>query len=83
MQNRLKHWRRAAVVGIALLLVAGLSGIKPRGAQAKPPGYTFTPIAFLDHPAPGGGTLINDFEPGGLNNRGDVIFGADLGTTDF
>ena len=57
MQNRLKHWRRAAVVGIALLLVAGLSGIKLRGAQAKPPGYTFTPIAFLDHPAPGGGTL--------------------------
>src|SRR5207247_7379782 len=80
MKNRLKHWRSAAVVGIALLFVAGLSGIKPRGAQAKPLGYTFTPIAFLDDPAPGGGTFVNDFEPGGLNSHGDMAFGADVST---
>jgi hypothetical protein len=80
MKNRLKHWRSAAVVGIALLFVAGLSGIKPCGAQAQPLGYTFTPVAFLDDPAPGGGTFVNDFEPGGLNSHGDMAFGADVST---
>ncbi len=80
MKNRLKNWRSAAVVGIALLLVAGLSGIKPRGAQAKPPAYTFTPIAFLGDPAPGGGTFTFDFEPYGINNGGEVLFVADLTT---
>ena len=80
MKNRLKNWRSTAAVGIALLLVAGLSGIKPRGAQAKPPGYTFTPVAFLGDPAPGGGTFVNDFEPGGLNSHGDMAFGADVST---
>ena len=78
--NRLKHWRSAAVVGIALLLVAGLSGIKPWGAEAKPLGYTFTPVAFLGDPAPGGGTFVNDFEPGGLNSHGDIAVGADVST---
>jgi hypothetical protein len=69
----------AAVVGIALLLAAALSGI-PREAQAKPPGYNFTLIATLDKPAPGGGTFVNDFEPGGLNSQGDIAFGADVST---
>src|SRR5712692_235381 len=80
MQNRLKNWRSAAVVGSALLVVAGLSGIKPHGAQAKPAEYTFTPIAFLDKPAPGGGKFTFDFEPYGINNRGEVAFAADLTT---
>jgi hypothetical protein len=41
-------------------------------------------LATLGDPAPGPGNpgfLINDFEPGGLNNNGAVIYGADLGTT--
>lgn len=80
MRNRLRNWRSAAVVGIALLLVAGQSGIKTRGAQAKPSGYTFTPVAFLGDPAPGGGTFVNDFEPGGLNSDGDMAVGADVST---
>src|SRR5262245_26964655 len=67
-------------IGIALLLAAGLGGIKPRDAQAKPPGYTFTLIAALGDPAPGGGTFVNDFEPGGLNSQGDMAFGADAST---
>jgi hypothetical protein len=39
-------------------------------------------LATLESPAPGGaGYFINDFEPNGLNNHGDVLFVADLGTT--
>jgi len=81
MQNRPKHWSSAAVVGIALLVVAGLSGINPPGAQVKPLAYTFTPIAFLGDPAPGGGIFfVHDFEPSGLNSHGDIAFGADVST---
>jgi hypothetical protein len=67
-------------IGITLLLIAGLGGIKPHDAQAKPPGYTFTKIAKLGDatPLPGGGPFINDFEPGGLNSQGDMAFGADV-----
>jgi hypothetical protein len=38
-------------------------------------------LATLGEPAPGPGAagfLINDFEPNGLNNHGDVLYGADL-----
>src|SRR5215831_9584363 len=41
-------------------------------------------LATLGSPAPGPGAagfLINDFEPNGLNNKGEALFGADLGTT--
>jgi len=69
-----------AAAGVALLLVTGLSGIKPHDAQATPPGYTFTKIATLGDAAPGGGTFVNDFEPGGLNSQGDMAFGADVST---
>src|SRR5215475_7113216 len=75
-----QRYRRsaAAVMGIFLLLVGGLPGTEPRVVQARPVGYAFTALAFLDDPAPGGGKYITDFEAGGLNNRGDVLFGADL-----
>ena len=65
-------------MGISLLLVAGLTGTELRGAQANPAGYVFKVVAFLGDPAPGGGKLITDFEPGSINSRGDVVFGADL-----
>jgi hypothetical protein len=54
----------------------------PRDALAKPAEYTFTPLAFLGDLAPGpeGGSFRNDFEPGGINNRGDLVFGADVTT---
>jgi hypothetical protein len=73
--------RSAAAAGLALLLVAALSGI-PRNAQAKPPGYAFTLVASLGDALPGqqGGTFVNDFEPGGLNSKGDMAFGTDVST---
>src|SRR5436190_10579099 len=62
----------ATVLALALALVpvalAGLSG------------YSFTPIAFLGDPVPGGGNFINDFEPTAINNRGEVGFTADVTT---
>jgi hypothetical protein len=55
-------------------------GAKPRAALAKPPGYAFAPIAFLDSSAPGGGNFTFDFEPSGINNSGEAAFTADLTT---
>ncbi len=65
---------------LVLLFAAGLYGALPRTALAEPKAYTFTPLAFLGDPVPGGGNFFFDFEPGGVNNRGEVSFGADLTT---
>ena len=45
-------------------------------------GLSFQILATLGDPLPGaaGGTFVNDFEPGGLNNHGDSAFGADAST---
>jgi hypothetical protein len=80
MKNILEYWRSAGVSGIALLLTAGLCATELGDAQAEAAGHIFTPVAFLGDPAPGGHTFVNDFEPGGLNSRGDMAFGADIGT---
>jgi len=80
MRNRITHWS-GAVVGSALLVVAALGMITPHSPQAQSAAYTFTLLATLNEPAPGGGFHINDFEPGALNNRGDFIYGTDLGTS--
>src|SRR6266550_834499 len=62
----------AAVVALTLVLVpVALAGLA---------GYSFTPIAFLDNPAPGGGNFTFDFEPSAINNRGEVGFTADVTT---
>ncbi len=41
---------------------------------------SFQVLARLGDPVAGAGFRINDFEPNGLNNRGDVLYGDDLGT---
>ena len=62
----------AAIAALALALVpVALAGLA---------GYSFTPIAFLDNPAPGGGNFTFDFEPSAINNRGEVGFTADVTT---
>jgi hypothetical protein len=79
----------AAVVAIAITLalvpaaLAGMMRTKKTHSAAlgKPSAYSFTPIAFLDNPAPGGGSFTFDFEPSALNNRGEIPFTADV-TTD-
>ncbi len=49
--------------------------------------FSFKPLAFLGDTFPGGaipgagtGQFTFDFEPGGINNKGQVVFGADLST---
>jgi hypothetical protein len=77
--------KTAAIVALALTLAlvpVALAGQmrtkKTHSALGKPSAYSFTTIAFLDNPAPGGGNFTFDFEPYAINNRGEVAFTADV-----
>src|SRR5947208_137757 len=73
--------RSTIFIALSVLLVA--TGGVGQGGTADPDrdAYSFTLLATLGEPAPGGGNHINDFETGAVNNRGDVIYGTDLGTS--
>ena len=59
-------------------LLAAAATLQAASVLGAPPAYTFTPITFIGDPIPGGGSTFNyDFEPTGLNNRGQVAFTAD------
>jgi hypothetical protein len=45
-------------------------------------GFTYKAVAFLDTPAPGGGKLVNDFEAGAINEKGEVAFIVDYNEGD-
>ncbi len=64
-----------------LLAAVGVTALLCAPVQAERATYVFKKVAELGVPAPGGGNHINDFEPGAINNRGDVIYGTDLGTS--
>jgi len=66
--------------GVALVVVGLLADSTPRVTLAQPNGFDITLIATLGEPAPGGGNFTFDFEPSGVNSRGDVAFTADLTT---
>jgi hypothetical protein len=68
----------ARTVMFLLLGLVGSAAISSVNSQAA--GYTYTKVAVLGETAPGGSQYINDFEPGQINNRGDVIYVADLST---
>lgn len=74
--------RTRALVPIALLLTMPGLGL----LQAQHVSYSFTRLATLGEkatliPPPSGPAFhINDFEPGAINNHGDVVYGTDLGT---
>src|SRR5437016_11540892 len=74
--KRSKH-----IFQISVLLAA------PVVLHAQAPNWSFTKLATLGDPAhlnppPAGPAFhINDFEPGAINNRGDVVYGTDLGTS--
>src|SRR4051794_16337079 len=89
MMNTFRSQRRIGNLGIsswtavaALLALIGL-GVS-WGQQSS---YTFTRLATLGEKSilvsPPAGPIfhINDFEPGGLNNSGDVVYATDLGTS--
>ncbi len=71
---------RTSIVRLAPWMVLGLIAMPLAFVQAESVSYSFTELVELGKPVPGG-ILINDFEVGGLNNSGDVITGADIGTS--
>jgi hypothetical protein len=61
---------------LSLLALVGFMGVN--SVKSQPGGYTYTKIAALGEIAAGGIQYFFDFEPGQINNRGDVIYVADL-----
>ena len=66
---------------LAALMAAWI--VSPVWGNTSTDAYGFQPLAFLDDPAPGTGNVrfTFDFEPGSLNNRGELAFGADLSSS--
>ena len=58
--------------------VTGDAAPAEEAASAK--SYGFALLGANGSPAPGGGTYANDFEPGGLNSRGQYSYAADVST---
>jgi hypothetical protein len=83
--KRSQRWRPIASI-TALLAVVALMPVwaQNNGKQQGGEGYSFQVLAVLGGNAPpvGGGNdgvaFTFDFEPGEINNRGQVTFGADL-----
>jgi hypothetical protein len=77
--------RGCSLIGtlLAIALLLTISG--PALPQAPQVSYSFAKLETLGDKTPSHlyhiNYHINDFEPGGLNNRGDVIYGTDLGTS--
>src|ERR1044072_4803126 len=67
------------IVGYLVTPVAVLTLYLP--VVAQPGSYAYTKLATLGDAAPAGAFHINDFETGAINNRGDVIYGTDVGTS--
>jgi hypothetical protein len=65
---------------VGTLVLAALVAGRPVSVAQAAPGYVFEKLATLGDPAPKGGFHINDFEPQGINNRGDVMFATDMST---
>jgi hypothetical protein len=62
-----------------LSLIAMFVGLSSVNSRAD--GYTYRKIASRGDTAPGGSQFSFDFEPGQINDRGDLDFVADLGAT--
>jgi hypothetical protein len=78
-RNRYR-WVALALASAALALAAALVGASAGHALTGAQGFSFTPIAVLGDPAPGGGSFTFDFEPSAINNSGEVAFTADVTT---
>jgi hypothetical protein len=75
--KRHTFWQRiVAVVGVALLVA--VMGSRSPDVLADPKGFVFTPLVFLGDPTPGGDTFLAAFTSNVINDRGDVLFGANV-----
>src|SRR5271165_3680137 len=61
-----------------LALAAALAAATTANLQAAP--FTYRLVASLGQTAPGGAQYLDYFEVGQINNLGDVIFGAEVGS---
>src|SRR3954471_24253762 len=77
---RIGGFRRGLAVAatVALAAVVSWTGIRAAGQG----GFHFDLLASVGDPIPGdpGVNYVNDFEPGGISNNGDLAFGADVST---
>src|SRR6266571_4098451 len=78
--DRTRYARKILLASVASLLAAAVVGIGPGPALAASQRYTFSRVASLGDPAPGGGSFTFDFEPSAINNGGGVAFTADVTT---
>jgi hypothetical protein len=69
--------RKNLLAIVASVIFAAVAVSHTPSAHA-PGGYTFSVVATLGDPAPGGGQHVGDFEPEDINGRGDVAFASDL-----
>jgi len=75
--SRQTFWQRlVAVMGVALLVA--VVGTGSHAVLADPTGFVFTPLVFLGDPTPGGETFLDVFDSSRINNRGNVLFGANV-----
>src|SRR6266498_306645 len=72
--RRIPMRERYGSVGLALFGLC-LALMPARSAPAAD--LTYKAVAFLDTTAPGGGKLVNDFEPGSVSGQGEVAFVVD------
>jgi hypothetical protein len=70
---------RSINVKVMLSLIAMFVGLSSVNSRAD--GYTYRKIASRGDTAPGGSQFSFDFEPGQINDHGDLDFVADLGPT--
>jgi hypothetical protein len=70
------------VLPAVALAVLGLTASWVRVMAGGPGGFRIQRLAAIGDPlpGPGGGTFVNDFEPGGINGQGEIAFGADVST---
>src|SRR5690349_8317925 len=61
----------AAAAAVVLSTASTMSGRAQSAGQ-----YSYTLLASLGDPAPGGGTLVDYFELGGLNNQRELAIAA-------
>src|SRR5260370_18729947 len=70
-----------SLIGTLLAIALLLTIVGPALPQAPHVSYSFAKLETLGDKTPSGFYHINDFETGGLNNRGDTIYATDLGTS--
>ncbi len=76
-RDGLDVWRpfQRLSLGLVAAIAVGAAGLQAIGGERP---YHFQAVTYIGDPAPGGGAFTTDFEPTALNNRGEVVFTADL-----